>query len=54
MTLHGFSGGLPRKAALLRHEEIIVDGEEAKSRVHLMFAAKVPMIGTEDNNGIFT
>ena len=33
-TLHGFSGGLPRKAALLRHEGIVVDGDSAKSRVH--------------------
>ena len=33
-TLHGFSGGLSRKASLLRHEGIYVDGESAKSRVH--------------------
>lgn len=32
-TLHGFSGGLARKAALLRLEGIVVDGEEASSRV---------------------
>ena len=34
LTLHGFSGGLPRKAWLLRHEGIVVDGETARSRVH--------------------
>ncbi len=33
-TLHGFSGGLPRKASLLRLEGIYVDGESARSRVH--------------------
>lgn len=33
-TLHGYSGGLARKAALLRLEGIVVDGEEATSRVH--------------------
>jgi len=33
-TLHGYSGGLSRKAALLRLEGIVVDGEEATSRVH--------------------
>lgn len=33
-TLHGYSGGLARKAALLRLEGIVVDGVEASSRVH--------------------
>lgn len=33
-TLHGYSGGLDRKANLLRHEGIVVDGEDAGSRVH--------------------
>jgi len=33
-TLHGYSGGLDRKAALLRHEGIVVDGEASESRVH--------------------
>jgi len=33
-TLHGYSGGLDRKAWLLRHEGIVVDGENADSRVH--------------------
>lgn len=33
-ALHGFSGGLTRKAALLRLEGIVVDGETARSRVH--------------------
>lgn len=32
--LHGFGGGLPRKAALLRLEGIHVDGVLATSRVH--------------------
>ena len=32
--LVGFSGGLPRKAALLRIEGIDVDGSSASSRVH--------------------
>lgn len=34
LALHGYSGGLPRKAALLRLEGIVVDGDEAGSRVH--------------------
>lgn len=33
-ALHGFSGGLRRKAALLRHEGIVVDGDTATSKVH--------------------
>ena len=33
-ALHGFSGGLARKAALLRLEGIYVDGDTARSRVH--------------------
>lgn len=33
-ALHGFSGGLPRKATLLRLEGIEVDGERASSKVH--------------------
>jgi methylated-DNA-[protein]-cysteine S-methyltransferase len=33
-TLHGYSGGLPRKAWLLRHEGIVVDGEDEHARVH--------------------
>lgn len=33
-TLHGYSGGLERKAALLRLEGIVVDGIRASSRVH--------------------
>jgi methylated-DNA-[protein]-cysteine S-methyltransferase len=33
-ALHGFSGGLTRKAALLRLEGIEVDGELATSKVH--------------------
>ncbi len=33
-ALHGFSGGLSRKATLLRLEGIVVDGETARSRVH--------------------
>jgi len=33
-TLHGYSGGLDRKAWLLRHEGIVVDGDDAASRVH--------------------
>jgi len=33
-TLHGYSGGLDRKAWLLRHEGIVVDGDSAESRVH--------------------
>lgn len=33
-ALHGFSGGLPRKAALLRLEGVDVDGEQATSKVH--------------------
>jgi len=33
-ALHGYSGGLPRKAALLRLEGIVVDGTTATSRVH--------------------
>lgn len=33
-TLHGYSGGLPRKAWLLRHEGIVVDGDDEHSRVH--------------------
>jgi len=33
-TLHGYSGGLARKAWLLRHEGIVVDGEASDSRVH--------------------
>jgi len=33
-TLHGYSGGLERKAWLLRHEGIVVDGEAEDSRVH--------------------
>jgi methylated-DNA-[protein]-cysteine S-methyltransferase len=33
-TLHGYSGGLDRKAALLRHEGIVVDGIQPTSRVH--------------------
>ncbi len=33
-TLHGFSGGLARKAALLRLEGIEVEGESATSKVH--------------------
>lgn len=33
-TLHGFSGGLARKATLLRLEGIEVDGERANSKVH--------------------
>lgn len=33
-ALHGFSGGLARKAALLRFEGIYVDGDTARSRVH--------------------
>ncbi len=33
-TLHGYSGGLDRKARLLRHEGIVVDGEVATSRAH--------------------
>lgn len=33
-SLHGFGGGLPRKATLLRLEGIEVDGESASSRVH--------------------
>ena len=33
-TLHGFSGGLKRKATLLRLEGVDVDGEEASSKVH--------------------
>ena len=32
-ALHGYSGGLARKAALLRLEGIVVDGEAASSRV---------------------
>jgi methylated-DNA-[protein]-cysteine S-methyltransferase len=32
--LVGFSGGIERKAALLRHEGIEVDGVRASSRVH--------------------
>ncbi len=34
LALHGFSGGLPRKAALLRLEGVEVDGEAATSKVH--------------------
>jgi methylated-DNA-[protein]-cysteine S-methyltransferase len=34
LTLHGYGGGLPRKAALLRIEGLDVDGETASSRVH--------------------
>lgn len=33
-TLHGYSGGLERKAALLRLEGLVVDGIRASSRVH--------------------
>lgn len=33
-ALHGYSGGLGRKAALLRIEGIVVDGTEASSKVH--------------------
>ena len=33
-SLHGFSGGLGRKAILLRLEGIEVDGESASSKVH--------------------
>ena len=33
-ALHGFSGGLRRKATLLRLEGIEVDGESATSKVH--------------------
>lgn len=33
-ALHGYSGGLPRKAALLRTEGVVVDGAEPASRVH--------------------
>ncbi|MDT8368933.1 MAG: methylated-DNA--[protein]-cysteine S-methyltransferase [Longimicrobiales bacterium] len=33
-TLHGYSGGLERKSFLLRHEGIVVDGDETDSRVH--------------------
>lgn len=33
-ALHGFSGGLERKAALLRLEGVVVDGESATSKVH--------------------
>ncbi len=33
-ALHGFSGGLTRKATLLRLEGIEVDGEQATSKVH--------------------
>lgn len=34
LALHGYSGGLDRKAALLRHEGLVVDGIRATSRVH--------------------
>ncbi|HSG46186.1 MAG TPA: MGMT family protein [Longimicrobiales bacterium] len=33
-TLHGYSGGLERKAALLRLEGIEVDGSRPSSRIH--------------------
>lgn len=33
-ALHGYAGGLDRKAALLRHEGIVVDGVRPTSRVH--------------------
>lgn len=33
LALHGFSGGLHRKAALLRLEGLVVDGDKATSRV---------------------
>lgn len=33
-TLHGYSGGLERKAWLLHHEGIAVDGHAPDSRVH--------------------
>lgn len=33
-TLHGYSGGLERKARLLQVEGIVVDGVQASSRVH--------------------
>lgn len=33
-TLHGYAGGLERKAALLRLEGIVVDGVRPTSRVH--------------------
>lgn len=33
-TLHGYSGGLDRKVALLRLEGIVVDGVQATSKVH--------------------
>lgn len=34
LALHGYSGGLPRKSALLRLEGLVVDGDDATSRVH--------------------
>ncbi|MEJ2538555.1 MAG: methylated-DNA--[protein]-cysteine S-methyltransferase [Gemmatimonadota bacterium] len=34
LALHGYSGGLERKAALLRLEGMVEDGDEATSRVH--------------------
>lgn len=33
-AIHGYSGGLKRKAALLRIEGIVVDGAEPSSKVH--------------------